>query len=141
MNKTLKKTLQILGITTLVSTAILLPAIYRQNFPEKINIVSDLIRIVKEEEKTVRKDSAIKHIYWTYGQVEWGTAGSANLSEGNYLVILDKAGRNRTTIRHELYHIYAGHCDAATKKGEWTTKDKIRNELTANIYSYYGLRL
>jgi hypothetical protein len=137
----LKKTLQILGITSLIGTAVLSPAIYRQNFPEKINNTSDLIRIATEEEKIARKDNSTNHIYWTYGKTPWGTAGSRKLSEGNYQIILDKAGKNRTTIRHELYHIYAGHCDNAFAKMQWTTKDKLHDELAANLYAYYGLRL
>ena len=116
------------------------PAVYGENFSEEIKNSSDLIRIVKEEEPRARKNSASRHIYWRYGKTPWGTAASAKISEEDYMIILD-GRRNRTTICHELYHIYGGHCDKAFEKGDWTTADKIKNEITANLYAWYGLRL
>ncbi len=109
-------------------------------FSDEIKNSADLIKIVKEEGPLARKDSLTRHIYWKFGQTPWGTAASAKLSEGNYVIILD-GSRTRTAVRHELYHIYDRHCDNAFAKGDWTTIDKMFNEITANCYAYYGWRL
>ena len=87
----------------------------------------------------IKRDNTPRIIYFTYGHTEWGTASSGNIRKGEYAVILDKE-RNRTVIRHELYHIYAGHCDKAADKGEWSGWDKVRDEATAMMYADYGLR-
>lgn len=113
---------------------------YKENFSSKPKNTEELIKMIKEEELNARKDSSTKHIYWRNGPTQWGTAQSCKLSEGNYLVILD-GKRNRPTIRHELYHIYAGHCDNAFAKGGWNGWDKVKDEIAANCYAYYGLRL
>jgi len=134
----LKKTIKILGL--IAGACILTQGISREFFPEKIKNTEDLIRILKQEECLIRKDNIPRTIYCTYGRTEWGTAGSGKIGNGKYLIILDEE-RNRTVIRHELYHIYAGHCDKAVEKGEWGAWDKIRNEFSARMYADYGLRL
>lgn len=137
MKSKIRKALFVGGVTL---ACLVGKAVYEENFSEEIKNTSDLIKIVKEEEPKARKYSLTKTIYWTEGKTPWGTAASAKISEGNYLVILDEH-KGRSSVRHELYHIYAGHCDKAFAKGEWTTWDKICDETTANLYSWYGLRL
>ncbi len=133
----LKKLAIVAGIA---STYLIGQAVYLENFPEKVHNIKDLMRITNEEDAAVRGNNPQKHIFWRRGATKWGTAASGKLAEGKYLVVLDQE-RDRTTIRHEIYHIYAGHCDRVFLKGEWTKRDKFFDEITANIYSYYGLRL
>lgn len=123
----------------LLATYLIGQAVYMENFSDVAKTTPELIKIVKEEEPKVRKDSLERHIYWTSGKTYWGTAASAKISDKDYIIILDQK-KNRSTIRHELYHVYKGHCDKAYKEGEWSTRDKILNEITANLYAYYGLR-
>lgn len=119
---------------------IITTSIFNEYFSEKINSTADFIRIVKEEEPRARNDSDTRTIYWMYGQTEWGTAASQKLREGEYKIILDEK-KDRNVIRHELYHVYAGHCDRAFNTLKWDIWDKIRDEFIANCYAYYGWRL
>lgn len=135
--KKIKKGLKFAG--GLFAAYLVLQGIRAEFFPEKINTREDLIRIVQEEEPKARKNNRAIHIYWMYGSTEWGTAISGKIAENTYKVVLDDC-KDRTTIRHELYHIYAGHCDRAYEKGEWTLKDRIKDEITATIYANYGWR-
>lgn len=96
--------------------------------------------MVKEEEPKARRDSLTRTIYWGYGDTKWGTAASQKIGEGEYKILLD-AKRDRNVIRHELYHVYAGHCDRAFDTLKWDIWDKIKDEFTANCYAYYGWRL
>jgi hypothetical protein len=135
----LLRTKKIIAGIGIAFTCLVAPAVYRENFSDKIKNTNDLMKIIKEEAPLARKDSPQKHIFWQFGQTPWETAASAKISESNYMIILDKK-RTRTAVRHELYHIYGEHCDDAFAKGEWTTSAKIRDEITANIYAWYGLR-
>jgi len=137
----IKKTVKIAGM--LAGACILAQGISREFFPEKAKNKEDLVRIVKEEESSIRRDNIPRKIYLTYGGVEWGTAGSGSLGDGNYIIIFD-GEKNRTVIRHELYHIYAGHCDKAAEKGEngWDNLgDRVKDEFRARMYADFGLRL
>ena len=134
----LNKTTKIAGL--LLGLSILTQGINREFFAEKIKNKEDLVRIMGEEESLIRKDNLPRTIYCTYGYTGWGTAGSGKLEGGKYFIILDKHGRDRTIIRHELYHIYAGHCDRAVEKGEWKGLDVLKNELSARLYADFGLR-
>ena len=60
-----------------------------------------------------------------------------------YGIILNGFGsRNRTTIRHELYHIYRGDCDRpAGFRKEHPLRYLFVAEPRAMIYEYFGLRL
>ena len=127
-------------VVLLAGACILTQGISREFFPEKIKNTEDLIRIVKEEECSIRRDNIQRKIYWIYGRSQWGTIDSARIGEGKYLVRIDKK-RDRTAIRHELYHIYAGHCDRAVEKGDWSGWDQARDELTAMMYADFGLKL
>ena len=134
----IKKTAKIAGMLT--GACILCQGISREFFPEKIKNTADLVRIVKQEEILISRDNIPRTICFTYGHTKWGTASSGKIGEGKYLVILDEE-RNRTVIRHELYHIYAGHCDKAVEKGEWGGWDRVKDEFRARIYADFGLRL
>jgi len=137
--KNIKKSVKIAGL--LVGACILTQGISREFFSEKIKSTEDLVRIIKQEESLIRRDNIPRTIYLTYGRTEWGTAGSGSLGKGKYIIIIDKE-RNRTVIRHELYHVYAGHCDKAVEKGNWDGwKDRVRDEFKARMYADFGLRL
>jgi hypothetical protein len=135
--KNIKKTAKIAGL--LLGAGILAQGISREFFSEKIKNTGDLIRIVRQEESSIKVDNLPRIVYLTYGHTEWGTACSGKIGKGKYIILLDKE-RNRTVIRHELYHIYAGHCDKAAEKGEWGAWDKVRDEFSAMMYADYGLR-
>ena len=126
--------------TSLLLSPIISTSVYNEYFSEKVNSQEDLIRIVKEEEPLARKDSVTRTIYWMYGDTPWGTAASQKIREGEYKIVLDSK-KDRNVIRHELYHVYASHCDRAFDTLKWDTWDKIKDEFTANCYAYYGWRL
>jgi hypothetical protein len=115
-------------------------ASYMEYFPEKIKNKQDLLRIAGEEISKVRVENDKRMIYFMNGRTPWGTAASKKISENNYLIIFDNK-RDRTTMRHELYHIFAGHADRSYTDKSWQGWDKFHDEFTANIYSYFGLRL
>ncbi len=133
----LKKTA---AYTAILLSPIISTSVYNEYFSEKINSTQDFLRIVKEEEPLARRDGLTRTIYWAYGKTKWGTAGSQKFAQGKYKIILD-AKRDRTVIRHELYHIYACHCDRAFDTLKWEGWNKIKDEFTANCYAYYGWRL
>lgn len=112
----------------------------KEFFPEKAKNMQELETIIKEETSKIRDRQDKRTVYWTFGRVPWRTAASCKFNDNEYMVILDK-DLNRTAIRHELYHIFRAHCDKAYEKGEWTTLDKIKNEITARLYADYGIRL
>ena len=48
----------------------------------------------------------VKKISIRFGQAEGNVGHSRKYSNGTYEIVLDDLGRNRETLRHELYHIY-----------------------------------
>lgn len=114
--------------------------IKKDYFTKNISNLSELARIIQEEELNIFQLQDKKEVYWTFGKTPWHTAASAKIRENTYLVILDE-DKNRFVIRHELHHIYAGHCDQAFKIGKWNGINKFLDEATARLYSTYNLRL
>jgi hypothetical protein len=118
----IKKSFKISGI--LFAGYILAQGIASEFFSDKIETTQDLIKIVSQEQPKARGEYiGRKNIWFRYGSTPWGTAASCKLDINEYEIILDHS-KDRTTIRHELYHIYAGHCDKAFERGEWKTSDK-----------------
>ena len=138
IKKQFKKAAKITAL--LASASIIGHGISQEFFPEKIKNTDDLVRMLREEQESIKWDNPVKTVYTTYGRTDWGTAGSCKIGPGKYMIILDKE-KNRTVLRHEIYHIYSGHCDKAFEKGEWTGWDRVRDEITARLYADYGLRL
>ena len=127
-----------------------LAEIARLRYPEKINSQEDLDRIVKEEArklgikkqfKAIYENDAIttSDIFGVYGGV------AQRISDGTYEIRIGGYGRNRATVRHELYHIYRGHCDDCIKKSKNPLLNHIdrnfRREIQACVYQAFGLKL
>jgi hypothetical protein len=127
-------------ITPIVLSSLIGKAVYEEYYSDRADRIQDFINIIKQEQLKLAKSKDRRIIYCGYGPTPWGSAASMKIAEGKYRLILD-GKRNRAVIRHELYHIYAGHCDTRFNKEEWSIRDKIHDELTANLYAYYGLKL
>lgn len=106
----------------------------------KLSTTKELAEVIKEEESHFSKLDTVKEVYWTYGITPWGTACSEKIRDNVYLITLDKR-KTRNVIRHELYHIYAGHCDSATSNNVWSLRAQFHDEFTARVYATYNLKL
>jgi regulator of replication initiation timing len=71
---------------------------------EKIKDEKQLENILIEESSKLNLNN--KKISARFGKASLGTGSSTKLPDGHYKIILDDLGRNRATLKHELYHIY-----------------------------------
>lgn len=112
----------------------------RAYFSEKIETEEDLLRISNEEAKKIGLDPSKKYIC-NFGednsQLQRHTACVTKEANDTYVILFYKK-RDRTTVRHELYHIYGGHCD---RTEEATLIRRTLDEIEAEAYALYGLKL
>jgi hypothetical protein len=112
---------------------------------EKIEDESQLERVLNEEkEKLGIKD---KVIHARFGESVFGEACCEKLKDGSYEVRLDSLGRNRADVRHELYHIWAGHLDKKGFGNFYIGKSEVGleqffiEEPAAIVYQALGIKL
>jgi len=77
---------------------------------EKIENSAQLNQLVIEEKQKLNiedKQITVKFVD------ENSTSYSAKTGENQYQVALSPAGQNKATLKHELFHIADGHCDAS----------------------------
>lgn len=77
---------------------------------DKIRDEEELEGMLKEEMKKFGLSN--KSVSAKFGRAQLGVAHAEKFPDGKYEVVLDRLGRNRSALRHELYHIYSGHLDS-----------------------------
>jgi hypothetical protein len=96
------------------------------------------IAIEEERKKLGISDEKMNNISWKFGNPEgYNNLVGCVLSEnGKHTLFLGPTGENRSTLKHELYHIWAGHNDRKPKN---VLEDAIQ-ETSAWLYQLYGLK-
>jgi hypothetical protein len=106
----------------------------RKNLKNTIENEKELEAMLKEEVSKLELND--KKISAKFGNPLGGIAHAAKLQDGSYEVILGIA--KRTTLQHELYHIYRGdlECSSYTK-----LKYLFLHEPRALFYEFLGIKL
>ncbi|MFH1589875.1 MAG: hypothetical protein ABIB43_04880 [archaeon] len=108
---------------------------YKACRSEKIVDETHLQEIIIEESKAL--DMKNKDITGRFTEAPFGHGQAIKLDYNKYEIILDKKGRNRGVLKHELYHILKGHAEE---------KDNLLiylfiEEPQAALYGAYGIKL
>ncbi len=115
---------------------------------ERINSQSELDEIIDSERKKIDPSSSVRIV----GKINLSDcsppfnrldsiAFSERLPNGTYAICLGKRGRNKSAVRHELYHILDGHFESGSS---WFVKSFLYftlNEPKAIIYQLTGKRI
>ena len=100
---------------------------------EKIKDENQLKILLNEEASKLGLDT--KKISIRFGQAEGDVGDSRKYSNGTYEIVLDNTGRNRETLRHELYHIYRDNFESGNLS-YWFVE-----EPGAMIYESLGIKI
>jgi len=106
-------------------------------FPEKIYSTDQLAKVVDEEIANIGLQKSGVDLICGFGKSSPNTpAFSAKPKENLYILGLD-TDRTRTTVKHELYHIFSGHLENQEKVGIFK---KLLREFSAELYATYGIK-
>lgn len=101
---------------------------------ERISSEEQLNSVLNEEISKLKiKD---KKISARFGKAYFGVAHSARLHNGEYEIVLEN-GKNRSALRHELYHIYRGDLETILGPIEFL----LLTESRAVLYQHTGIKL
>lgn len=80
-----------------------------------------------------------KKITARFGWSFLGSAHAQKLDDGNYEIVLDEDFRNRSALRHELFHIYRGDTESQIPVSD--LKFIYLREPRAVLYQTLGIKL
>ena len=107
---------------------------------EPVRTRSHLESVLNEEIKKLGITN--KRISAGFGKTSYGFAEVKKLSDGSYEIVSEN-GKNRSAIRHELYHIVRGYLDYNEVSNPYSSFFKYHfvEEPQAVIYQAFGIKL
>jgi len=109
-------------------------------FRKKISSQEELSKIIEEEAPKLGLDS--KKIFGKYDALAEGCFAQKTARGHSVVLKADSWMCTRNAVKHELYHIYRGHCDDKGEPGLLDVLDyNFRREPQAVLYETFGIKI